>query len=200
MADLETNSALTGALKQAQSILTLAYLTMVGVGMLYYHEKYSEFDINIFQYADVFYFLIAPFEDVFIFILSLAAVALFLLIYATDSFFKEKTPRFYTFLTFGTNKAAWSEKIQAISWPLTLVLMLALYAQVYGDRARQSVLESEPITIAFTDGKAITGRMIGKTNTTLFLLQDTVVKAIPLGSEVKEIIITSAFAAEDEKT
>lgn len=44
--------------------MTVLYLLMVGLGMLFNYQKYSEFGINIFEYADIFDFLIAPFEDV----------------------------------------------------------------------------------------------------------------------------------------
>lgn len=191
-------SALGTLLKQAQTFLTLAYLTMVGVGMLFYHQKYSQFDINIFQYADIFYFLIAPFEDVFILLLCFVVVAIFFGVYALDGFLKEKMPRTYMVFSLGTNKSKWFEKWQPVSWLIMFVTLFVIYAQIYGDRARKNVLESQPIAITFTNGETLSGLMIGKTDSTLFLLQESYVKAIPLGAEVKEIIISASFAVEPE--
>ncbi len=193
------NSTLTILLKQAQTVLTVVYLVMVGVGMLYYHQKYSEFDINIFQYANIFYFLIAPFEDVFILFLCAVAVVLFLAGYALDGVIQKKMPRFYSVMSFGTDKLSWFKKAQTASWMLTFVLLLIVYSQIYGDRAKESVLESEPISIEFSDGQSMRGKMIGKTDSTLFLLSGSVVKAIPLNSEVKEIVITTSFSPLEEE-
>ncbi len=194
----EQSSALGALLRQAQTFLTLAYLTMVGVGMLFYQQKYAQFDINIFQYADIFYFLVAPFEDPFILLLCFVAVALFLAIYAFDGFLREKMPRFYTVFAFGTNRSKWFEKSQPVSWLITCVLLFVIYAQIYGDRAKEKILASQSITIAFTNDETLTGLMIGKTDNTLFLLQGTYVKAIPLGAEVKEIVINASFQAGAE--
>lgn len=47
---------------EIQTILTISYIFAVGIGMLFTFQKYSEFGINIFDYADVFDFLIAPFQ------------------------------------------------------------------------------------------------------------------------------------------
>ena len=196
MAEPENSTALTVLLKQAQTVVTFVYLIMVGVGMLYYHQKYSEFDINIFQYADIFYFLVAPFEDVFIFFLCAVAVILFFMGYAFDGFIQRKMPRFYTAMYLGANKQSWFKKAQAISWPVTFVLLLVIYSEVYGERARRIVLESSPISITFADSQKMSGQMIGKTDGTLFLLHGTEVKAIPLNSEVKEITITTSFSKD----
>lgn len=43
-------------LKEIQSIVTVLYILMVGLGMLFNYQKYSEFGINIFEYADIFDF------------------------------------------------------------------------------------------------------------------------------------------------
>jgi len=53
-------------IKELQTVITISYLFTVGIGMLFKYHKYDEFGINIFEYADVFDFLIAPFSDFFI--------------------------------------------------------------------------------------------------------------------------------------
>ena len=50
-------------IKEIQTIMTIFYLLMIGIGMIYNYKKYALFGINIFEYADVFDFLIAPFKD-----------------------------------------------------------------------------------------------------------------------------------------
>ncbi len=44
-------------IKEIQTLLTLAYVIAVGIGMLFNYKKYSEFEINIFEYGDAFDFL-----------------------------------------------------------------------------------------------------------------------------------------------
>ncbi|TDS52098.1 hypothetical protein [Myroides indicus] len=51
-------------IKEIQSVITLLYLFTVGIGMLFNYYKYTEFGINIFDYAGIFDFLIAPFADI----------------------------------------------------------------------------------------------------------------------------------------
>ncbi len=50
-------------LKELQSIISIFYILAVAIGMVFNYQKYSEFGINIFDYADIFEFLIAPFSD-----------------------------------------------------------------------------------------------------------------------------------------
>ena len=198
MSEVKTSSALNVLLKQAQTIITLLYLIMVGTGMLYYDRKYSEFDINIFQYADIFYFLVAPFEDGFILLLSSIVVLLFAFAYKADGVLARKFPRMYSASNFGMDKKPWFKRMQVAVWMITVSLVLVYYAHLYGNRAKRLILESEPVTISYAENEEVTGKMIGKTDDTLFLLTGTEVKAIPLTSLVKEIVITNSFSHEQD--
>lgn len=178
-------------IKQAQVILTVLYLTTVGVGMMFYHQKYSQFDINIFQYADIFYFLVAPFEDAFILALCALALGLFLTIFWFDNTLEKRFPRAYRYWSMGTSESSLFQSMKPASWLLMLISLLYLYSDYYGNSAKEKVLESEPISVVFENGEVAVGRMIGKTDTTLFLIEEASIKAIPLGSAVKEIVLTS---------
>ncbi len=61
-------------IKEIQTLITLFYIIAVGIGMLFNFQKFSEFDINILEYADIFDFLIAPFSDVYILFFSIVSV------------------------------------------------------------------------------------------------------------------------------
>ncbi len=50
-------------IKELQTIISILYIFAVGIGMLFNFQKFSEFGINIFEFADIFDFLIAPFSD-----------------------------------------------------------------------------------------------------------------------------------------
>ncbi len=49
-------------LKEIQTIITVLYLLIVGIVMLFNYHKFAEFNMNIFDYADVLDFIIAPFS------------------------------------------------------------------------------------------------------------------------------------------
>ncbi len=48
---------------ELQTIISISYIVAIAIGMVFLFEKYSQFGINIFDYADVFDFIIAPFAD-----------------------------------------------------------------------------------------------------------------------------------------
>ena len=60
--------------KEFQTVLSVFYLLLMGVGMLFSYEKYSRFGINIFQYSDIFDFLLTPFRDITIFMFSFITI------------------------------------------------------------------------------------------------------------------------------
>ena len=61
-------------IKEIQTVITASYIIAVGIGMLFNYQKYSEFEINIFNYSDVFDFLIAPFSDFYILLFASASI------------------------------------------------------------------------------------------------------------------------------
>ena len=66
--------------KEIQTVITIFYILIVGIGMLFTYHKYSEFGINIFDYADVFDFLVAPFSDFKILLFSTITITLVFLL------------------------------------------------------------------------------------------------------------------------
>jgi len=76
--------------KEFQTFLSVFYLLLVGIGMLFSYEKYSRFGINIFQYSDIFDFLLTPFRDLYIFIFSFASIGIVFLIYTINKLLKFK--------------------------------------------------------------------------------------------------------------
>ena len=94
-------------LKEIQTVMTVSYLVIIAVGMLFKQKAYAAFGINIFEYADVFDFLIAPFKDSLIILAALLGVALFMIIIGLDLYTKKRFPKFYTKLNFGWDKKRW---------------------------------------------------------------------------------------------
>jgi len=91
-------------LKELQPFLTLSYLIAIGIGMIFTYHKYSTFGINIFEYADVFDFLIAPFSDLKILIYTVFSLTITYLILKFDLIAERKYPTVYSKSVFGLNK------------------------------------------------------------------------------------------------
>ena len=103
--------------------LTLTYLFAIGIGMLFNHYKYSAFNINIFDYATVFDFLIAPFADFRILLITLVTINITYLLYLGDKYWQEHYPQNYTRFTFNIERFTWYRKIKR-SFSLFLFLLL----------------------------------------------------------------------------
>ena len=98
-------------LKEIQTVLTISYLLIVGIGMLFTHQKYSEFGINIFEYADIFEFLIAPFSDFKILLFSTITITAVLLLCKLDDAWRRKYPKKYSKINFSFDKKTGSVSI-----------------------------------------------------------------------------------------
>ncbi len=175
--------------KEIQSVLAITYVFMIGIGMLFNHQRYAEFGINIFQYSDVFDYLVAPFEDLRIIVFSIGTVLLVLFLFKFDEWWSTSFPKSYTILSFGLNKKSWHNKYRIIVFIFTGFVYLLIFAKMYGRETKLEVNKKEAITITFADDKKETGILIGKTNQVLFLKKDETVLAIPYTSVVKAIEI-----------
>ena len=173
-------------IKEIQTSLTVAYIITVGIGMLFQYQYYSEFGINIFDFADVFEFLIAPFADLKILLFSLVSILISLMLLQIDIRWKRKFPQNYSRMNFGWDKKPWYNTFRVISFSILFITYLYLAADVYGEYASQQVKEDAPITLRFMDDETISGIMIGNTTNVIFLLRNDRVTAIPMGSMIKE--------------
>ncbi|MEQ8713198.1 MAG: hypothetical protein RIC80_09275 [Cyclobacteriaceae bacterium] len=173
-------------LRELQAILTLSYGTAVGVGMLFQYQKFSEFGINIFDYADVFDFLIAPFSDMTIILFALASVVISLFFYLLDGYWFRKWKRSYFIFSFGLHTKPWYPYFKTITFTFLIGYYLYIGADLYGQKAKEKIVESAPVTIRFVDNETMTGQFIGKTREVIFLAKGKTVKAVPIVSTVKD--------------
>lgn len=176
-------------LKEIQLIVTISYVLIVGIGMLFTYQKYSEFGINIFEYADIFDFLIAPFSDFKVLLFSTVTIVLVLLLFRLDVVWKLKYPETYSKMNWGLDKKSWFSVYRYVMFALMFVIYLYLSADFYGEFTKKEVLEKSQINIKYSDNQNIKGKVIGKTKDILFLLQNEKVKAIPINANVKEFEI-----------
>jgi len=176
-------------IKEVQTIISISYVAAVGIGMLFNYQKYILFGINIFDYADVFDFLISPFSDLKILSFTVVSILLALLIAYLDILWKKKFPEAYSRFNLGWDEKSWFTTLRVISTAILIVLYLIIASGVYGKISREEVLNQPLTRIRFSDDEIKSGKMIGKTNDVVFLLSDKKVEAIPITSLVKEIEI-----------
>ncbi len=176
-------------IKEIQTIITISYILAVGIGMLFNFQKFSEFGINIFDYADVFDFLIAPFSDFKILLFSLISISATFLLLKFDTFWKKRFPKFYSKMSFGWDKKEWYTLFRYFTFAVLFVYYLYISADFYGRIAATQIKEKPPINLRYSDNEIINGIVIGKTNDIIFLLKDDKIRAIPITSLVKEFEI-----------
>ena len=169
-----------------QWIITISYLLIVAVGMLFTHKKYSKFGIDIFEYADVFDFLIAPFSDIRIVWFSILTLIIIWLILRIDVYWKAKSPKLYSKLFFGIDKKSWFRGFRVLSFLALLIFYLNVSATIYGQIFKRDLETKRPISVQFFDDSTINGVLIGKTKEVLFLLQNETINVIPIASTVKK--------------
>lgn len=169
-----------------QTILAVLYVLMIGLGMLFKYKIYAEFGINIFDYADVFDFLIAPFQDISIIIAAFLATIIPIAIIRLDFYSQRWFPKMYTVLNFGWNKKNWYNKFRMLAFWGLLVWCIFETTSGYARHIKHSIDSKENIAITYVNNEMIKGKMIGKTKEVIFLLKGKEVKVIPL-SFVKEM-------------
>lgn len=173
-------------LKEIQTVVTISYILIVAIGMLFTFQKYSKFGINIFDYADIFDFLIAPFSDFKILLFSTITIILVFFFFKLDALYQRKYPKNYSKMNFGWDKKKWFNFYRSSLFVFLFIFYLFLSADVYGKFTKKQIESDSPINLRYSDNENIQGIMIGKTKDILFLLQKEKVKVIPINSLVKE--------------
>jgi hypothetical protein len=176
-------------IKEIQTVITASYIIAVGIGMLFNYQKYSEFEINIFNYSDVFDFLIAPFSDFYIMLFATTSILFVSILFKLDTLWKNKWPKSYSKASFGSDKKSWYKTYRILLIVISFVLYLYMSADYYGRYTKDKITIQNDISIRLSDNEIKTGKLIGKTKDVIFLLNDENVYAIPISSSVKEIKI-----------
>lgn len=176
-------------IKELQTVITISYIVTVGIGMLFNYHKYSEFGINIFDYSDIFDFLIAPFSDGAILLFALASVTIVFLFVQLDLTWEKKWPKSYSRLNFGGNKKSWYKTYRIIVFAVTFILYLFIASEYYGRYTKDKIMKRDNISIRLEDNEIRSGKLIGKTKDVIFILNNKSVYAIPISSSVKEVQI-----------
>ena len=181
------NSIYDNIIRDMRIVLALFYVFAVGIGMLFAYFRYLQFGINIFEYADLFDFLITPFSDYRIILFAAVSLVLAYGFIVFDSMWKQKFPRSYTIVNFGLPKTRFFKYYRSAASIIIIIFYLFVSAMTYGRVTRERVLKQPSVEIRFFDDEIKEGKMIGKTKDVIFLLIDDSTAAIPTTSLVKEI-------------
>ena len=184
-------SDISETIKKGQSFLGVLYLLMIAVGMLFSYKKYVEYGINIFEYADVFDFFIAPFTDGYIVIFALLTFLVFLALVSLDARLEKKSLKIYTFIYMGLNKKTWFKKFLNIAYIILFSIYMFLASDFYAKFSVNEINSAEQISLTYANGETKVGKQIGKTKEVIFLLVGKEVYAVPITSLVKDIKITT---------
>ncbi|APQ17212.1 hypothetical protein [Maribacter hydrothermalis] len=174
-------------IKEIQTVITVCYLLAVAIGMIFNYKKYAEFGINIFDYGDVFDFLIAPFSDFYIILFAAASTLFISTLFYLDYLWQKKWPKSYSKMNFGRDKKKWFKQYRMAVIAVSFITYLFLSASFYGKYTKEKITNQRDITITLVDNEIKKGKLIGKTKEIVFLLNDDGVFAIPLTSVVKQI-------------
>lgn len=175
--------------RELQGIISVFYILAVAIGMLFTYQKYTEFGINIFDYADIFEFLVAPFSDVIILVFTICSCILVYLVLKLDTWFMKKYPIFYSKIALGLDKKTWYNSFRYLFSLLILFVILQSSAVYYGQLFAQKTKKQSPISLRFSDNETKEGIIIGNTKQVIFFLEGKKVKVIPFTALVKEFEI-----------
>lgn len=176
------------SLLDLQSVLTIFYISIVVIGMLFNNFKYSAYQINIFEHSSILDFLVAPLGDSGIFLFTVGTLVFTYIIFKIDSTIKVKFPNFYNKMYFGTVDKSWFKNAYYFQWFLFLGIYLLTAALFNATYEKKKMLKSQDrIEINFTDGSKLTGKKIGANTSFHFLLKNSTDVAIIPTSSIKHI-------------
>lgn len=173
-------------IKEIQTIITISYISIVSIGMLFNYQKFAKFGINIFDYADIYTFLVAPFSDYRILVFTFISIVTIIGLFKFNSILKLKFPNYYSKANFGLDKKVWFDVYKFVTIFSLVPFYLYISATTYSKITSKEINQQEEISLRYVDNETINGKQIGKINDIVFLLQNEKVIAIPITSLVKE--------------
>ncbi len=179
------------SLRNLQTVLSVAYLLMIGVGMLFSYMKYKAFGINIFNYADIFDFLITPFSDPRIIFFTFITILLVWIFFSLDLYTQRKLPKLYSLLNFGIDKKDYFKTYRMITYAILSLFYLILSADRYAFIVEKEIRSNALTQIEFSDDTLSSGQQIGKTKDVVFLLEESGVYAYPMNGFIKNIKVVN---------
>ena len=180
----------------SQAYITLGYLTVVVIGMMFEFSYFNKFSINIFEYADVLDFLLTPVKNIEVIVFAMATFIIVYIFFRLDKLWQDKSPKTHKRFNFGMTKE-FATKYRPIMFGGTLILYFFLAADFYGDIMYKKYQKStEMLEIIYeSDQRMIKGKLIGKNTDYIFLETSDSEKGYPSGCRCSRDCYTQALIA-----
>ncbi len=170
--------------KEPQRFLGIAYLLLILLGMLQEGVYYSTFKINIFEYSEVFDFLMAPFRHsisivilCFLFFVSYA-------LYLFDLFLQKNHPRIHDILNWRVNKKEWFQAYRIAAFSFFFLSFLFYYFMYNSNKQKNNLLAKETTNVKIVfdsqQNNYLVANKIGATTNYIFILdKEKQVQVVP---------------------
>lgn len=167
-------------LNEPQILITILYLIAIAIGMIFNYAKYIIFGINIFDYCDLTDFILFPFSDVNILLLTLLITCICFVMFYIDLKLRDIFPNLFE------NKHISKSQYKVFSLLLSCLLFICfifLVSEKYNERFYKNISKADNITIYTRDGN-FNGKYVGKTRDVLFMYQNNELKIFPITSNI----------------
>jgi hypothetical protein len=118
--------------KDISLMLTFGYLFLIMIGMIFNAVFYAINHLNIFKYAEISDFLLAPFRDFYILIFTALSIAIILGFYQLDEYLELHYPKFHHKLMMGRDKSKYQLFYETKGVLLLIGMYIILAAWNYG--------------------------------------------------------------------
>jgi hypothetical protein len=183
----EQRSLLT-YLESSKAYLGVLYMAFVAIGMLFEYQRYRVYGINIFMFADIFDFFVAPLRDYnAVLYILISMLLIYMLLKADEALLKNK-PRFYDRSTFGMARKSWFPLVRTLSYAALCILYLYISSLILAKRTQHTLLntKNENLTFRSNDDRVFSGYIIGRAKENLIIYRDRHITIVPLNG-IKEI-------------
>jgi|GEM_PF-1969253 len=180
-------------IKEIQGVLALGYVFLVIIGMINEFVFYQTFNVNIFQYSEIWDFLIAPFKRVQSIIFLTISVVFSYLGYMLDVYLERKWPKLHYYLSFGAANKKWFKTQRVIMTLIAFLFLLIYYSNISSKAFKANIIEQKnhDVEIVF-DSKSqqkVSANYIGSNSNYLFILnKEKQVEIIPIHSKIERIV------------
>jgi hypothetical protein len=188
MTEHTERKSLLDHLKDSQAYLAILYIAFIAIGMLFEYQRYRVYGINIFMFADIFDFLVAPLRDynaVLYIVISMLLIYMFL---KADGALLKYKPHYYDRSTFGMASRNWFPLFRSLSYVLLCIFYLYVSSLILAKRTKHTLLtkKDENITFRTNDDQVFSGYVIGRAKDNLIIYKDHHVTILPLNG-IKEM-------------
>ena len=181
-------------IKEFQGVLSFGYAMLIILGMLFEGIYYSQFGINIFQYSGILDFLLVPFRRPTVLIILLG-LSLFWYLYFIKlyTFLNRRFPQFQK-KVFNQDSGEHSRIKSRMNWLVIFFIITTIaWGYVTSKKAKEHLFKEKSNVSVYYDLKGndamIKGKMIGKNDLNIFLLDDgNRVQVLPITTGILKIV------------